>query len=180
MLESSLLSYNPASEHEDIDRVSMLAPLRSGQPCFDRNNPWAHFTGSALLLSYDLKKVLLNHHKFLNMWLQFGGHADGNPDLLDVARREVMEESGFTKISPVAEGIFDLSVHAVPENIARKESAHLHYDVRYLFRLDTAEDNFQISDESIDLRWCDYDQAIALTGDGSVKRMLDKWREYGF
>jgi len=32
------------------------------------------------------------------MWLQFGGHADGNPDMLSVAKREAEEESGLKDI----------------------------------------------------------------------------------
>ena len=32
------------------------------------------------------------------MWLQLGGHADGNPDIPAVAMREAREESGLERI----------------------------------------------------------------------------------
>ena len=33
----------------------------------------------------------MTHHKKLNMWLQLGGHADGNTDLLNVARKKYLK-----------------------------------------------------------------------------------------
>ena len=172
----SLENYKPSDDNEAVDRLSMLKFLASNQDCFVRTNPWAHFTGSALLMNKAGDKVLLNHHRFLNMWLQFGGHADGEPDLFAVARREVAEESGFDDVMPVIDGIFDVSIHGVPYNHAKAESSHLHYDVRYFFRLNNDDESFKISDESHDLRWCTYDEALALSGPGSIKRMLDKWK----
>ncbi|GIS47576.1 MAG: hypothetical protein Ct9H90mP20_2460 [Candidatus Neomarinimicrobiota bacterium] len=35
----------------------------------------------------------MTHHYQLNKWLQLGGHADGNENLLDVATNEAIEES---------------------------------------------------------------------------------------
>ena len=174
-LMRSLQTFAPSEEKEAADLAAMIVFLQSGQECFVRTNPWAHFTGSALLVNHAGDKVLLNHHRATGVWLQFGGHADGNPDLMDVARRELEEESGFTKIESVMPGIFDVDIHPVPYRASRQEPAHLHYDVRYLYRLTTDDEQFKISDESLELRWCDYDQAIALTGPGSVARMLRKW-----
>jgi 8-oxo-dGTP pyrophosphatase MutT (NUDIX family) len=174
-LIESLKHYNPSDSQEALDRATMIAFLQSGQNCFARTNPWAHFTGSALLTDRRGTKVLLNHHKSLNCWLQFGGHADGNPEMMDVARRELEEESGLATIEPVLESIFDIAIVAVPYNPMKKESAHLHYDVRYLFRLTTDNEDFTVSDESISMRWCNYDEALKLTGSGSVARMLGKW-----
>lgn len=175
-LRTALTHHAPMDDKEAIDRGAMLAFLTSGAPCFDRTHLPGHFTGSALLVNRDGSRVLLNHHRALNVWLQFGGHADGNADLLDVAARELVEESGFSTFEPVMDGIFDLDIHPIPYSAKRGEPAHLHYDVRFIFRLTNDNENFAISDESIDMRWCSYDDAIALTGAGSVARMLGKWR----
>lgn len=176
-LAASLRAFNPPTEHERIDRDTMLDFLGSGQDCFVRTNRWAHFTGSALLLNRAMDRVLLNHHRFLNIWLQFGGHADGDADLRAVARREVEEESGFTAVEWALDDIFDVSIHGVPYNPAKAEPAHLHYDVRYLCRLSGDDESFTLSDESHDLRWCGYAEAMALCGPGSTARMLDKWQK---
>lgn len=175
-LRTALNNHIPIDDKEATDRDAMLAFLASGAPCFDRAHWPGHFTGSALLINRDGSRVLLNHHRALNVWLQFGGHADGNADLLDVAARELVEESGFSAFEPIMDGIFDLDIHPIPYSAKRGEPAHLHYDVRFIFRLTNDDENFSISDESLDMRWCNYDEAIALTGPGSVARMLGKWR----
>lgn len=54
--------------------------------------------GFALLLNADGTKVLINHHKFLNIWICFGGHADGETNVANVALREAVEESGIENI----------------------------------------------------------------------------------
>lgn len=174
---TALQSHDPIDEKEEADLAAMIAFLQSGRDCFVRSNPLAHFTGSALLVNRTMERVLLNHHKALNFWLQFGGHADGNPDLFEVACREVQEESGFMDFEPVTGHILDVDIHPIPYNQKRREPAHLHYDVRYIFRLNDDNEQFSVSDESIDMRWCSYDEAIALTGRGSVARMLGKWKD---
>ena len=37
----------------------------------------------------------MTHHRKLRMWLQLGGHADGEKNLFKVALREAEEESGI-------------------------------------------------------------------------------------
>lgn len=149
--------------------------------CYYRNhfNP-GHITGSGLLISADGLRVLMNHHQFLNIWICFGGHADGEQDVLNVARREVIEESGIEDIEPVMEGIFDVDVHAIPANAKKSEPPHKHFDIRYLFRVrPAANEDFRASAESNALRWCSYDQAVKLAAphDASMHRLLQKWHK---
>lgn len=172
-----LQNYTPADAKEETDLAAMIAFLNMGGDCFARTHLPGHFTGSALLVNKDASRVLLNHHRALDFWMQFGGHADGHEDLQDVARREVQEESSFTHITPLQDAILDIDIHAIPYNAKRGEPAHLHYDVRYIFRLEGGDENFTISDESINLRWCDYQEALRLTGPGAVARLLSKWNK---
>lgn len=176
-LMSDLKTHSGYDDKEQQDLNAMIYFLGEQPACFSRDHLPGHFTGSALLLNHHADKVLLNHHRALGTWLQFGGHADGDPNLFAVAWREVQEESGFDRIEQVIAGIFDVDIHPIPYNEKRGEPAHLHYDVRYLFKLGTDDDMYKISPESIDLRWCDYDEALALVGPGTVARMLKKWRE---
>lgn len=151
-----------------------------GERCFYRDHfEPGHMTGSGLLISADGNRVLMNHHKFLDMWICFGGHADGEQDILNVVLREVMEESGIEDIEPVIGSIFDVDVHAIPFNAKKNEPPHKHFDVRYLFRVrNAANENFAESEESRGLRWCGYEEARALASpqDLSMHRLLDKWR----
>ena len=118
---------------------------------------------------------MLNHHKFLNIWICFGGHADGEEDILSVALRETQEETGIDDIRLLFDGIFDVDIHAIPENPKKGEPAHEHFDICYL--LQAGHDNFVVSPESLDMKWCAYDEAIEVCrNDERMIRMLGKWR----
>lgn len=179
MLETLLAHKPDAAEQQHFRDICNLIETH-GDACFYRThfNP-GHMTGSGLLISADGNRVLMNHHKFLDLWICFGGHADGEKDMLSVALREVMEESGIADVEPVMDGILDVDVHAIPANAKKNEPPHRHFDVRYLFRVKNAvNENFLQSEESNTLRWCSYDEARALAAphDASMHRLLEKWR----
>jgi 8-oxo-dGTP pyrophosphatase MutT (NUDIX family) len=140
-------------------------------------------TGSALVTTPSFDAVLLTLHGKLNKWLQLGGHADGDPDLSNVAAKEVGEESGLTTYDFLRyEGVFgegtdglplpfDLDHHDIP---ARKsDPAHVHYDVRYVIVADPSAP-LGISDESHDLKWLPLAEARRLTTERSMHRQFDK------
>jgi 8-oxo-dGTP pyrophosphatase MutT (NUDIX family) len=139
--------------------------------CFDRTLAAGHVTGSAWLLNSTGERVLLTHHRKLNRWLQLGGHADGNPDILAVALREAREESGIRRIEPVTGGVFDVDVHRIPAR--GDEPPHRHYDVRFLLR--ALDESYCVSDESHRLAWLAPHELPGLDTDESVLRMLQKW-----
>jgi len=146
--------------------------LASAPQVFERSHAPGHFTGSAWLVSADGERVLLTHHRKLGRWLQLGGHADGDRDLVRVALREAEEESGLREL--VAEpGIFDLDRHLIPAR--GSEPAHWHYDVRYVVRA-TGSEMFEVSEESLDLAWKPI-RAIAqdAQADESLRRMAHRW-----
>ena len=131
-----------------------------------------HLTGSAWLVSADGRRVLLTHHRKLGLWLQLGGHADGDADLARVALREAEEESGLRDLL-VEPAIFDLDCHEIPARGA--EPAHLHYDVRFVVRA-TGSEQFTVSDESHALAWREIaGLADDATMDASVRRMAQTW-----
>lgn len=158
---------------EEADRVAMFAALLR-----DRNEPFArtrlagHFTASAWLVSHDRRRVLLTHHRKLDRWLQLGGHADGEQDLLRVALLEAEEESGLTGLR-VEPGIFDIDRHWIPEH--KGVPAHWHYDVRYVVPAGGSEE-YVVSDESHDLAWRDIAGLVDDNeADPSLRRMAAKW-----
>ena len=141
---------------------------------FERTLAIGHFTGSAWVVSSDGKRVLLTHHRKLGLWLQLGGHADGDADLMRVALREAGEESGLTGLT-VDPTIFDLDRHRIPARGTDPE--HWHYDVRYVVRAG-ANEAFVVGDESHDLAWrAIADVARDESADTSVRRMAVKWMQ---
>ena len=141
--------------------------------CFERSLEIGHITGSAWIVDLDKTHVLLTHHRKLDRWLQLGGHADGDPDILNVAWREAREESGLENVKSVSQDIYDLDVHAIPAS--SKEPAHFHYDVRFLFIADR-HTPLVISSESKDLAWVPVVDIEKYSVDDSILRMVHKMR----
>ncbi|MFO0973231.1 MAG: NUDIX hydrolase [Phycisphaerae bacterium] len=167
--------YSPIDDRDAENKQLAKRFIRGHVRCFDPQYEPGHLTGSAWLIDTTGTRVLLTLHRKLGRWIQLGGHADGELDLLVVATREAREESGILLIEAVSSEIFDVGVHA----FAGDESApgHVHYDVRFLLRV-IGDDTFTPSDESIDLRWFTAEELHALDVDESVARMCVKWRRW--
>ena len=151
----------------------MVELLDSCMGCFRRDAFPAHFTGSALVVSANGTHCLLNHHRKLDRWLQFGGHCDGEEDLLAVAQREAFEESGIDGLIVASRRPFDLDIHEIPA--IGDESAHFHYDIRYVL-IAPAQAEFRPSPESNELLWFSADEVKRLELDNGLRRMVDKWQ----
>lgn len=174
LLINNLQNYTPHTNTELEHKNNILKFLNEKDNNFDRSNLEGHITGSAFLLNKDKTKILLHHHRKLDKWLQFGGHADGSPNILSVAIREAQEESGIQNITPVKESIFDVDVHIIPEKTTKGEPKHFHYDIRYL--LWTPSEKFNISSESIDLKWIHINEIEDFINTEAFMRMINKWK----
>jgi 8-oxo-dGTP pyrophosphatase MutT (NUDIX family) len=142
------------------------------QRCYYRDHLPGHITGSAWIVDEDQSHVLLVHHKNLNRWLQPGGHADGDENVLNVAIREANEETGVFNLKRKHNTIFDLDIHPIPSRKGFPE--HLHYDIRFLFEASRHE-ILKISEESNDLKWIDVKNVPVLCQHNpSILRMLYK------
>ncbi len=139
---------------------------------FVRDRLAGHFTASCWLVDRSGARTLLTHHRKLGLWLQLGGHADGERDLRIAALREAEEESGLRGLR-IEPAIFDLDRHWIPEH--KGVAAHWHYDVCYVVH--AGEDEaYTVSDESHDLAWRRIAELAAEAGtDPSVQRMARKW-----
>ena len=169
-LKSQLLDFQSRNPTDPfIERILKL--LRNQPRCFDRD--WfsdGHITGSSWILDLNRKSVLLTHHKKLDIWIQLGGHSDGDTDTLRVATREAQEESGLV-VKPITLNLFDLDIHTIPAR--GQEPEHLHYDVRFAFEvIGTTE--FTVSSESHALRWVPLDEVAEFTTEPSILRMVER------
>lgn len=129
-----------------------------------------HLTASALVVDPSRGRVLLTLHRKLRMWLQMGGHCEpGDVSLARAALREASEESGIEGLTLLPGGPVRLDRHSIPA------PCHWHLDVQYA-ALAPPDAVAQISDESLDLRWFDYDE-VAAVADDSVLRLIAATRE---
>ena len=114
----------------------------------------------------------MTHHRQLDLWVQPGGHADGNENLLEVAINETKEETGLTQFKIVSEEIFDLDIHEVPKY--KHIPKHFHYDIRFLLETNRNPNDIKISKESFDVAWIHKSAVLQKNNDSSIKRMLNK------
>lgn len=174
-LIEELKAYKAYTEEEKTYQLRMLNLLAHEPDCFHRSLLHGHITGSAWIINPAEERVLLLHHRKLDKWLQPGGHADGEENILQVAEREAREETGLTSIRVLKNGLFDLDIHSIPAR--GEEPEHFHYDIRFLFTANP-EEPLQQNRESKGLAWVPLQEVPDRTGDNSsITRMVDKTRK---
>jgi 8-oxo-dGTP pyrophosphatase MutT (NUDIX family) len=161
-----------ALDPNEAEMTALTLAFVSAEPgCLLRTCIPGHLTGSAWIVSPDRTRVLLTHHRKLDKWLQLGGHADGDSDLLAVALREAREESGLAGVRALSVDVFDLDRHWIPPR--QSDPGHFHYDLRFLLEADPRE-SLTVSHESKDLAWVELGQVTALNPEESMARMVRK------
>ena len=169
-LQNLLLDYKNRHPSEvTTDRFTTF--IDAHHDCFERSLAIGHVTASAWIVDIHLRTALLIHHKKLGLWLQPGGHCDGDSDVARVAAKEVKEETGLEDYEFFAETIFDLDIHEIPA--WEDTPAHDHYDVRFLIYADSRQ-TITVSHESHDARWFLLSEIAAISSDISVLRLAEK------
>jgi 8-oxo-dGTP pyrophosphatase MutT (NUDIX family) len=173
LLEDYLKS--PLITPQEIEFVSDIVKFVNKEPnCFERSLIYGHITGSAFIVNGDGSKTLLLHHKKLNIWIQPGGHADGDNDIAKVALKESIEESGIIDLVIISPFIFDVDIHYIPKNSTAPE--HNHFDIRFLIQA-PFNTNPQKNHESNHISWIDLDYIKDYTNEKSILRMVEKWKK---
>ncbi|HET8709683.1 MAG TPA: NUDIX hydrolase [Candidatus Saccharimonadales bacterium] len=140
MLDEIVSKYLKLHPEERDDLMQLILQIANEDELNNRKTMPGHVTGSAIVLSEDRSQLLIIHHKFLDMWLQPGGHWEPDePDPWTAAQREAEEETGVQ----IAEMLpansedpripFDINSHPIPEQADKNEPAHVHHDFRYIF-----------------------------------------------
>lgn len=151
--------------------IPRFSELLVQQNCFERSHLPGHITGSAWIVDSSRTQVLLVHHAKLNKWLQPGGHADGDENVLRVALREAEEETGLKNLTVISQTPFDVDIHLIP---ARKDlGEHFHFDIRFLIEADATE-TIIVSEESHDVKWIPLKTLEDWNQEQSILRMKEK------
>ncbi len=155
--------------------------IEQHEDCFYRELWPAHVTGSSWVVNPARSHVLMLHHKKHDQWFQPGGHADGQSDVLAVALRETMEETGLGPevFRLLSEDIFDVDIHAIPP--MANDPAHQHIDIRFVIEID---DRLAVpgNDESHQVLWVPLHQVSRFNNNRSTWRRMRAqmdWRHAG-
>lgn len=179
-LMALLSAHGPSDAREARDLERLVALLRELPAPLSRDQPLAHFTASAVVVDPTGEHTCLLLHRKLGRWLQPGGHVepvDGG-DLSRTALREVTEELGLTvHLHPSAPRPLDVDVHDIP---ARGDApAHAHLDVRFLVVASAPEELRADRLETDGARWLPLVEALSLTSEPALQRLLRKARAQG-
>ena len=112
-LYEKISAYVPYDEREAEDKEVILEFIKNNEDVLTRNNKIAHMTTSAWITNKDRTKLLMIYHNIYDSWAWVGGHADGDEDLMHVAKKEVEEETGVANIRPLIDDIYGLNIVTV-------------------------------------------------------------------
>ncbi|MGL4569886.1 MAG: NUDIX hydrolase [Clostridium sp.] len=147
--------YIPVNEQEQKDKENFLMCIENFDDVLTRKNVVCHITSSAFVLNKNRDKTLMIHHNIYNSWAWTGGHADGEENFLDVAIRELKEETGIKNVKPIMTDIAMLDVIPVKGHIKKGEfvSPHLHLSLAYLIEGDDKDSLTIKEDENSGVKW---------------------------
>lgn len=185
-LKKALECYQPENEQEERDRSVIRSLLNQGIAIYTRENLIAHMTASAWVTNKDRSKVLMAYHRIYDSWAWLGGHADGETDLLSVAKREAMEESGLTQVRTLSEEIFSVEILTVSGHMKRGSyvPSHLHLNVTYFLEADEEAKLCVKPDENTGVRWFLTEDAITASNEPWMRewiyrKLAGKMKRYG-
>lgn len=167
--------YIPYNEQEQKDKQVMLATI--GQPdILTRKNQFCHFTASAWVLNQRKDKILMVYHNIYGSWSWMGGHSDGNENLLDVAVKEVKEESGLQNVTVLDDHIFSLEILTVDghEKKGIYVPSHLHLNVTYLLQGNENDILKMKEDENKGVQWFSFDEVCQVSSESWFQERIYK------
>ncbi|SHN66198.1 S-adenosylhomocysteine hydrolase [Butyrivibrio hungatei DSM 14810] len=181
LVEYYLINNN--HEAENLSNILRQMDVKDESEMINRKNYIGHFTASAFVVSKRNNKIIMVHHKVLKKYLQPGGHIE-NKDLspLNAAKRELFEETGITSdkleyrcAEPMNELVpFNISVHKIPENKAKNEKAHYHYDLQYLFYINDEVEIVIDEAESSAFEWVGWNNFKNMDGYKNIAKKIEK------
>ena len=169
--------YEPKSLQEEKDKEMMLKYMEMYPNILYRENETVHFTSSAFVVNKKHDKVLMVYHNIYKSWSLTGGHADGEENLLAVAKREVEEETGVKNTKDILGGIATIDTLSCMGHFKKGKyvPAHIHLSVAYLFEADENEEIRIKEDENSNVGWLNISELMDLVNEEHMKGIYNKF-----
>lgn len=179
-LLQAISDYQPCDEAETADKAQFIEFLKKFDDILTRDNIFGHFCASAFVVNPARDKAIMVYHNIYDDWIIPGGHADGEANLLDVALREIKEETNLDA-TPLFETPFAIQTDAIMGHIKKGKyvSSHLHFNVVYLLEADDSQTLAFRNDESQGVNWFAFDdftnpELVVPFAVNIHRRMVDK------
>ena len=173
-LKQLIENYKPYNEQEEKDKQTILKYMNTFEDVLTRDNEFAHFTASSWVVNKERTKVLMIYHNIYKSWAWTGGHADGESDLLNVAIRELKEETGVENVRVLDDNIFSLEMICVNGHVKRGKyvSSHVHLNVTYLLEVDEEEDLKIKEDENSGVKWINIEDVEKVSNEKWIREKI--------
>ena len=168
-------NFKPYNQQEQTDKQYFLDSAKCGD-LLSRNCAQAHFTSSAFIVNKTYDKVLCIFHNIYKSWCWIGGHADGDDDMLYVAKKETMEETSlkdFTVVSsdPIAIDSIGVQAHFRKGKFV---PSHIHLNFTYLFEADENDFIHIQEDENSNIGWLTFDELLTKSTEPHMIKIYKK------
>lgn len=173
--------YQPCCKQEERDReITLELIAREKEQILQRACELYHITSSGFVLNETGDKFLLVHHNIYNAWSWIGGHADGEADLISVAKREIHEESGIIHAEAVTDKIISIDILTTSSHYRKQKyvPAHLHLNISFLF-VGKETDRLRIKeDENSKVAWVPLAELNQYDTGAEAGRVFQKIKKY--
>lgn len=178
MWKQQFYDYEPFNEQEEADLRVIRRAIETFNDVLTRDNEIVHVTVSGFVVNASRDKVLMIHHNIYNAWGWTGGHADGESDLLSVAIREVLEETGV-QATAVSEEIFSVDVLQVLAHTKKGKyvTPHVHLNVTYLLEADESQTLTIAEDENSGVAWIAFEKVSSICNEAHMIPVYEKLME---
>ena len=145
-----LKRYVPYNEQEEKDILQIIKAEEIFEDILTRDNGFFHLTSSAFIINKNHTKVLCIYHNIYKSWTWVGGHADGDDDMLYVAKKETREETSLETFSVL--DTMPISIEMLPVNSHVKKGkyvpSHQHFNITYLFEAEESDEIHKLEEEN--------------------------------
>ena len=181
-LIAELERFVPSYEQEIVEKEMFLYVARTIPNSLTRESMLGQFTASAWVMNEAKTHVLCAYHNIYKSWAWLGGHCDGNDNLLQVAIKEVEEETGVGDVIPYVDGIFTLEALPVLAHIKKGKHipAHIHLNCTFVFVADEKLETRIAQDENSAVGWKEFEDFYNSSNEEHMKpiyrKIIDKIR----
>ena len=173
-----LKKYVPFNSQEEGDKNYFIKSEQKGQ-ILTRENENCHLTASAFIINKKHNKVLSVFHNIYNSWSLPGGHADGIDDMLFVAKKEVVEETGIKNFELLKKTPISIDSLTTDSHFKNNKfvPAHIHLNICFLFEADENQKLSVKPDENKSVKWMSFEELISGAWEPQMKKVYKKITE---
>jgi 8-oxo-dGTP pyrophosphatase MutT (NUDIX family) len=172
-----LKNYQAFDEEEEAERCSFVQFLEAfSDEAYNRDNLVGHFSSSCWIVNKERNKALMIFHNMYKTWAWVGGHADGDDDMLYVAKKETMEETSLQNFKVVGNGPISVEILPVKSHVRKGKfvSGHLHLNITYLFEANENDSVKILEDENSNIGWLTFEELVSRSDEAYMIPVYEK------